>query len=256
MHAFQALNLTLLNAPDEGGGFPGIPGGGPSGGSGGGLPGIPGGGPSGIPGGGSSSSGGSQSWGAPAPMPGQETPQQAQPQAAQFSQPEPPTAGGGGQVFELAGWGARFGAWLVDLILIWVILLPLFGIAGALGLDTGSSSSSGSGASFSAADGQVLGIMLLWVIAVILYAPTTMALMQGSTPGKRVLGIRVVRADGSPVTFGFAFLREVVVKGIVVQSASIVTFGLGALVNYLWPLWDSENRAVHDLVVRSRVVRR
>lgn len=198
----------------------------------GGLPGIPGGGPSGIPG----SAGGDV-------------------QAA-FAQPSAPTGGGLGQVFELAGWWTRFAAWLVDVVFLCLLLIPLVLIAGVIGIDTGTSASSGSSASFSAEDGQFLAIMFLWWIGVILYAPTTMSRMQGSTPGKRIMGIRVVRADGSPLTFGFAFFREVLIKGVVVQAVGVVTFGLGWFINYVWPLWDSENRALHDFAVRSRVVRR
>jgi hypothetical protein len=57
------------------------------------------------------------------------------------------------------------------------------------------------------------------------------------------------------VDFGYATLREVVVKwllfGVVANS---FTFGLAALVDYLWPLWDEENRALHDFVVNSRTI--
>jgi uncharacterized RDD family membrane protein YckC len=69
-------------------------------------------------------------------------------------------------------------------------------------------------------------------------------------------GIRVVRADGQPVTFGWAMLREVAVKWLLIGAvASSFTFGLAWLLDVLWPLWDEENRALHDMVVDSRVVK-
>ena len=34
-----------------------------------------------------------------------------------------------------------------------------------------------------------------------------------------------------------------------------ITFGLLWLLDCLWPLWDDENRALHDMIVNSRVVR-
>jgi uncharacterized RDD family membrane protein YckC len=56
------------------------------------------------------------------------------------------------------------------------------------------------------------------------------------------------------VTFGFAMLREVAVKTLLFGIASSLTFGLASLLDVLWPLWDEENRALHDLIVDTRVV--
>ena len=47
--------------------------------------------------------------------------------------------------------------------------------------------------------------------------------------------------------FGWAFLREVVVKALLFGVLSSFTFGLASLLDCLWPLWDSENRALHDI---------
>jgi hypothetical protein len=35
----------------------------------------------------------------------------------------------------------------------------------------------------------------------------------------------------------------------------IFLFNLPILVDYLWPLWDSKNQALHDKIVKSRVIR-
>jgi uncharacterized RDD family membrane protein YckC len=64
----------------------------------------------------------------------------------------------------------------------------------------------------------------------------------------------VVRAGGGPMTFGFAMLREVAVKALLFGIVSSMTFGLATLLDVLWPLWDEENRALHDLIVDTRVV--
>jgi uncharacterized RDD family membrane protein YckC len=68
-------------------------------------------------------------------------------------------------------------------------------------------------------------------------------------------GIRVVRANGQPITFGFAMLREVAVKALLFGLAGSLTFGLANLADVLWPLWDDENRALHDFLVDTRTVR-
>jgi uncharacterized RDD family membrane protein YckC len=65
----------------------------------------------------------------------------------------------------------------------------------------------------------------------------------------------VVRANGERMTFGWAMLREVAVKSLLFGIAGSVTFGLASLADYLWPLWDDENRALHDFIVNTRVVK-
>ena len=87
-----------------------------------------------------------------------------------------------------------------------------------------------------------------------LYAPILMARTNGQTLGKMATGCRVVRTDGRPIDFLWAALREVVVKSLLVGIASAATGGLAWLANYLWPLFDKRKRALHDIVVDSRVV--
>ena len=69
------------------------------------------------------------------------------------------------------------------------------------------------------------------------------------------MNIRVVRTSGEPVTFWFAMLREVVIKSLLFGFVSSFTFGLASLLDVLWPLWDEENRALHDFIVSTRVVK-
>jgi uncharacterized RDD family membrane protein YckC len=64
-----------------------------------------------------------------------------------------------------------------------------------------------------------------------------------------------VRANGKRMTFGWAMLREVAVKSLLFGFVSSITFGLASLADCLWPLWDDENRALHDFIVDTRVVR-
>ncbi len=33
-------------------------------------------------------------------------------------------------------------------------------------------------------------------------------------------------------------------------------FYIPTVVNYLWPLWDDQNRCLHDMIVKTHVVRR
>ena len=104
----------------------------------------------------------------------------------------------------------------------------------------------------------LLGLLIATVcvsIVALLYAPALMARTNGQTLGRKVTGIRVVRASGRPIDFGFAMVREVLVKSLLFGVLSSITFGLASLIDVLWPLWDEEHRALHDFVVDTRSVR-
>jgi uncharacterized RDD family membrane protein YckC len=177
-----------------------------------------------------------------------------------YGSPPPPGAGGpvapaayGGVMgrYVLATWLSRVGAQLIDGLIIGVGALILFlPIGAALGVAGASDSDAGVGAAIVA--------LLFWVLCVaviaILYAPVLMARTNGKTLGRMVTGIRVVRANGKPIDFGFAMLREVVVKSLLFGIAGSLTGGLASLADVLWPLWDEENRALHDFVVDTRTI--
>jgi uncharacterized RDD family membrane protein YckC len=174
-----------------------------------------------------------------------------------YTTPAPPGAGGpqpsapmgvGGRPV-LSGWWRRVGAQLIDGAIIGLGALIVLGILGAAGLSVDSNG--GAAALIVAALFAVLAI----TVVAFLYAPLMMSRTNGQTIGRMAVGIRVIRADGGPMTFGFALLREVLVKTLLVGLVSSATFGLASLLDALWPLWDEENRALHDLVVNTRVIR-
>jgi uncharacterized RDD family membrane protein YckC len=179
-----------------------------------------------------------------------------------YTSPPPPGAGGpvspvasrppalGGR-YVLATWWSRVGAQLIDGLIIGVGALILFiPVGAAFGLGAGSNT----GASL----GTAIGAFVLWVLCVsligLLYAPVMMARTNGKTLGRMAAGIRVVRTSGEPITFGFAVMREVLIKIVIFGIAGSVTAGLAPLLDVLWPLWDEENRALHDFIVSTRVV--
>jgi uncharacterized RDD family membrane protein YckC len=98
-------------------------------------------------------------------------------------------------------------------------------------------------------------IIVFFTIIAFLYAPLLMARTNGQTLGKMATGCRVVRRDGRRVDFAWATLREVLVKGLLLGIAGAVTGGIAYLVDGVWPLVDGQNRALHDYVVDSRVVK-
>lgn len=66
----------------------------------------------------------------------------------------------------------------------------------------------------------------------------------GATPGKLILGLRILDANGGPIGFKRAFLRHCA------EWITRLTFGLG----FLLVLFTPEKRALHDLIARTRVV--
>jgi uncharacterized RDD family membrane protein YckC len=149
----------------------------------------------------------------------------------------------------LASWGSRVGATLID----WLVLLIPAAILSALvigGIDEDSGA------------WELVGLsilsFLLWSAIVLLYAPLLMIRQgerNGQTLGKQVVGIRAVRDSGEPFGFWWAVLREVVVKNLAVGIASSIIPVIPWLLDNLWPLWDDENRALHDMVVSTQVIR-
>jgi uncharacterized RDD family membrane protein YckC len=153
--------------------------------------------------------------------------------------------------YVLAGWWRRVGALLVDGVIVGVGALVLL-VAITAPFSAGFFASHDAGAA-SLAVGFAIALVCVAVVA-LLYAPALMARTNGKTLGRMATGIRVVRADGQPMTFGFAMLREVVVKSLAFGFAGSLTGGIANLLDYLWPLWDEQNRALHDMVVNTRVV--
>jgi uncharacterized RDD family membrane protein YckC len=187
--------------------------------------------------------------------------------------PAPALPGGVPSAFELASWGSRLGAYLLDGLIRFVLALAIAALGFTLLADqpfsfevddwteTGAFTAEDDPSTI---DGEVFGRNnLIWMLATafgiyfllaLLYAPLFMAMWRGATPGKRICGIRVVRENGANIDFGMAFVREALVKGFLMNVVAS-SFFLPWLANYLWPLWDRECRAGHDLIVRTRVVK-
>jgi len=68
----------------------------------------------------------------------------------------------------------------------------------------------------------------------------------GQTPGKMALRLQVIRTDGSPMTYGKAFLREIPCKFI-----SGILLGIG----YLMVAFDQQKQGLHDRMVGTYVIK-
>jgi len=150
----------------------------------------------------------------------------------------------------LSGWWPRVGARLIDGVLALVCWIAVGALLGGIGY-----AFSGEIDSVGTWVGAIVGLSIGYFVF-LFFSPFLMARSKtGQTPGKRAFSIRVIRTSGDPMDFGWSALREVAVKHFALNFASAATGGLAGLADYLWPLWDAENRALHDFVCQTRVVR-
>ncbi len=129
---------------------------------------------------------------------------------------------------QLAGFGARLGAQLLDLL--W--LLPLGLVLGLLGDAVSGGTMSGAAEMMANLIGALV-VLLFWV-------------ERQGTPGKLVLGLRIVDAE----TGGHPRFSRLVVRYIG-YLVSALPLGLG----YLWMLWDRRGQCWHDKMAGTLVVR-
>jgi uncharacterized RDD family membrane protein YckC len=150
--------------------------------------------------------------------------------------------------FEFAGPGSRFSAYLLDflysvLLMIALVLLMLFtstnSVRAVIGLFRGEGS-------WMASWSNALLILMLFAIHWGYYVFFE-GLWHGSTPGKRSLGIRVIRQDGLPIGFREAALRNLLRVADMLPPPCYI---LGGLVAH----FDRHGRRLGDMVAGTYVV--
>jgi uncharacterized RDD family membrane protein YckC len=150
--------------------------------------------------------------------------------------------------FELAGLGSRFAAYLIDFLFI-VLLLVVVGavvlLAGVVSLGSLMNLFEGT-SGWAASWGMAVLILIIFLINWGYYVLFE-GLRRGSTPGKRRLGIRVIRQDGLPIGFREAALRNLVRTADMLPPPCYL---LGGLIMHFDPL----GRRLGDMVAATFVV--
>ena len=140
---------------------------------------------------------------------------------------------------EFADFGIRVGAYLIDIVIYFVALAVAVGIAVAL-------------------DNPVGWVLFALIFIGAWFIPAFFMARQGEkngmTIGKQVCNIRVLKEDGQAIGFGFAALREVAVRQLLIGFVGGFFFVV-PLLDLLWPLWDDKKQALHDKIVSTYVVR-
>lgn len=138
------------------------------------------------------------------------------------------------RIGRLASPGKRLGASFLDLLVTLVVLF--FGnVVAGLGASTVSEGGS--------AVVGLLGFGLIVAVAYVIWALVLFA--RGTTPGKNLLGMRVIKEDGSSAGFLTMLIRELIGKPI---SALFLYLG------FLWILFDRDNQGWHDKLMSTYVV--
>lgn len=156
----------------------------------------------------------------------------------------------GGHVVHAGLW-KRFAASVIDsvvtTILSYALLIPLMlisvGSMGAMGTDGDNPFAAGASVA-----------MMLLIYPILLVVPSVyFGWMQSSSLqaslGKMAIGIKVVRGDGTRVSFWRAFLRS-----MFYVFFSAVTCGLGVLISGLMAALTERKQALHDMVCDTLVV--
>ena len=140
---------------------------------------------------------------------------------------------------QLASWGRRLAALLVDVIVL-VVAISVALVAAGMPADELRDR---------VENGETLLIIVLFLIPEAIYY-TWMVGSRSQTVGKMAVGIKIVDAESrAPIGYLRAFRRWLS------TAALRALFTIPTIIDHLWPLRDRKNQALHDKVARSVVVR-
>jgi uncharacterized RDD family membrane protein YckC len=104
---------------------------------------------------------------------------------------------------------------------------------------------------------QMLAFAAAWTIVLAIYTLGFWRWKQ-ATPGKLIVGVRIRRRETpGPMPWSTMLPRFLFVQALALAAYAPwigFLFVLAGLLDYLWPLWDSRNQALHDKVARTNVV--
>lgn len=145
-----------------------------------------------------------------------------------------------GNKFEKASFGERFVAFILDQIFIYLsstlLTSALFVLMTVVGNNTSLNQ-------LRATWFGGLFIVFLWGC---FYSSIFLG-WKGTTPGKRIMKMKVLKEDGAKLGYLDAFMREVLGKTV----SLIAIFPLG----YLWMLWDKNEQTWHDKIAKTIVIK-
>ena len=145
--------------------------------------------------------------------------------------------------YKYAGFWLRFLAYMVDFIILFffgLFIESLFGINNAL-MNAKSLSE------LKAVEASANYTMSIWASIVfgLVYYIVFWVDNDGATPGKKLLGIKIIKSNGEKIRFSNAIIRYI---GTFISAFTI-------LIGYLWIIWDKKKQALHDKIAGTLVIR-
>lgn len=135
--------------------------------------------------------------------------------------------------FQYAGFWRRLSASLID---GFILILIGVGISYSLGTNPFAEE---------AKTGLEIFDRILTFVVAFAYSVIFWVNFEGATPGKRFLGIKVIKESGEKINYSTALIRFI---GYLV---SMIPLYLG----YLWMVWDKKKQAWHDKLAKTVVVK-
>ncbi len=164
----------------------------------------------------------------------------SQPAEGAISEPAPPFDASDIEI-PYQGVAIRFVAFLIDAIILGFITFLAIGLPASYNVNTTAGEVN--------IPGGLAGAILAFVIDLLYY--TLLLGRYGQTVGKMIVKIKVVsEADGSPITYGAAFLRSILL--LVDAIPYVIPYLLGAIL-----IWTSDrkqrlgDRVAHTVVVKA-----
>jgi uncharacterized RDD family membrane protein YckC len=156
-----------------------------------------------------------------------------------------------GEELTLASRLARLGAALLDGIIVAALVYTPLVVTGALGVAMANALKSGNpyafwSVFFTGAGGVSILLFLIW--AVITFR---LVAANGQTIAKKLIGIKVVRSDGSKASVSRIFWLRNVVNGLI--SAIPIVGSLYALIDILF-IFTERRQCLHDKIADTIVV--
>jgi uncharacterized RDD family membrane protein YckC len=147
-----------------------------------------------------------------------------------------------------AGFWIRFVARLIDGVLLFIVSLivsiPLTLVMGGAAIGIGGSRDPAAALAALPAILALAGLRALIQIAIGVTYEAYFVSTRGGTLGKLALGLKIIKADGSPVPLGLAAGRY-----FAQILSSIILF-----IGYIMAGFDPEKRALHDRICDTRVI--
>jgi len=143
--------------------------------------------------------------------------------------------------YVLANVGNRFLAAFIDHLIQALVILTVFIIVGSF--------ISGWGALFSIGEWAAALLVLAFFAIIWGYFVLFETFWSGQTPGKRIMGLRVIREDGRPVRFFEAFVRNIL--RLVIDFQPIPSFAVGVVST----IFSEKSKRVGDYVAGTVVVK-